>query len=341
MELSKQERALLASQYRILERLAPGEGFGAAAEIIERGFTPLYSEIESQVDESGLSEDECRLVLDVLELYRDIEAYKGSNPGDRQVAQHPWAGFRGFDGAREAEYLGLARFLLQDRFAESARHAAGTDNFDSHAPTLSKYRHMIAIRKAQGAGDMLSKEAILQILGPGNSASAEARPAESARSGGLASKLGAAAVKVFDFLTGGGQPIPVPASKPEGAAPAPKPAAASEPSPEPATSAPESAPVPAASPKDEAKPAPKASAPRSGAKSATPAPKPAPAARPSAKPKAPSPARTAVKAETKEPVANASPAKAATVEPKASKPAKPAAKPKTASPASRSKSKPS
>jgi uncharacterized protein YfbU (UPF0304 family) len=294
MQLSKQDRVLLAGQFRILERLAPEEEcFSTAAEILEHGFTPLYSDIMGSLREPALSEDECRLVLDILKLCREIEAYTRSNPSDRQVARHPWAEFRGFDGEREADYLALARFLLQDGAAESRHHGAGAEDFDSHTPTLSKYRHMLAIRKAQTADAVISREGIREILELGKSGT-EAAPA----TGGVASWLKRVGAKVFDFLTSGGEPVEVPTVQPKRRKPAAQPAAAIKkamtPAPAAMPKAPETQPEPA--PAVSSPPAPSAAAP--AIPTSAPAPVPAPSLataepKPAAAPISPKPEPTA------------------------------------------------
>jgi hypothetical protein len=220
---------------------------------------------------------------------------------------------------------------------------------------------MLAIRKAQTADAVISREGIREILELGKSGT-EAAPA----TGGVASWLKRVGAKVFDFLTSGGEPVEVPTVQPKRRKPAAQPAAAikkamtpapaampkapeTQPEPAPAVSSPPApsaaapaiptsapAPVPAPSivkvePKPEptaaasaaeAEPAPRTAPPKFNVKLATSTPRPAASVAPSAKPR---PARS-VRTETGKPVAKAAPAKAAAPEPKASRPA---AKPNT------------
>jgi uncharacterized protein YfbU (UPF0304 family) len=214
MELTKKERVILRNQYQILKHLDPAsaERCDEIIAILENGYSIFYPEIGTGVEESELSEDQCQFVLDVLNAYQAIENYKDAHPRDKAVCEHLWGRFRGFDGNNESEYLRFARFLLQkqQKFAESARHAGSTDNFDSHTPTLSKYRNMVTVWKILGQESKLSKGGILQILDAGSNSGTSSLSSDSAKLGGVASILGNAAEKakegvssLFDLLAGG------------------------------------------------------------------------------------------------------------------------------------------
>lgn len=296
MELCKRDRALLASQYRILQRLDPEEDFGAFAEILERGFVSDYSRIENQAEDSELPKDECRLVMDIFEVYRALDIYRNSNPGDRHMAQHPWARFRGFDGNRESAHLAFSCFLMREQRDEEARlPGAAQDVLDSHVPTLSKYRFMIAVWNASREGAELSKQTVAQILGPANTG--DALPGSADKRGGVLSRLASMAGKAFIYLTGGSTPIPPAKTVAANATSTPEPARVQER--EPAAPPPSEAPAvrhaikpemlaPKLAPKVQPGSKPKTSAPKTAAKakSSTPAPKMAPSKAPKAQPKA-------------------------------------------------------
>jgi uncharacterized protein YfbU (UPF0304 family) len=326
MELTKKDRAILINQYRILKHLDPdsADRYDRLIEILERGYAVLYSEIEPTEDGTGLSEEECQFALDVLGLYRQIEAYKDGNPKDKDIGQHPWGRFRGFDGNTEAEYLSFARLLLKyGKFEETARHAGDTDHFDSHMPTLSKYRSMVTVSKALGTDiDLSLKERLYRVLEAGNTTGIRSAPAEAPKlGGGVASILGNAAEKaqkgvnvLLEFLTGGA-PATEAKAEPE------KSAAGSEP-------AAEAPAEPAAQPESGPEPA-EASAPAAEATAEPEA--------PVAPPEPPAPAAEAPAEPEAAPAAAAEPAPAA--EPEAPAPQKPPAKPRSSrSSGSRSRS---
>ncbi len=171
MELTKKDRVILINQYRILKRLEPeaARHYDELIEILERGYSMCYSRVESSLEESEIPEEVGQFVQDVFTLYQAIGAYKTAHPDDQEVVEHAWAAFRGFDGASEAQYLIFARFLA---------HHTADENFDSHEPTLSKYRIMLAIYQALGAGELCSA-GIRQVLGL-NSGTASAPEEEEA-----------------------------------------------------------------------------------------------------------------------------------------------------------------
>lgn len=89
-----------------------------------------------------------RLVVDVLDMWNFIErAYAGFSDADKKriadaigFASAPQ--FLGFDGNNETEYLGIARFLVEQlgRF----EGLKGRD-FNSHCPTVASYGRMASV----------------------------------------------------------------------------------------------------------------------------------------------------------------------------------------------------
>ncbi len=158
MELTRKDRVILINQYRILKRLEPeaARHYDELIEILERGYSMCYTRIEAALEESEIPEEVGQFVQDVFALYQAIEAYKAAHPDDQAVVSHPWASFRGFDSAAESDFLIFARFLA---------HHTGTEGFDSHAPTLAKYRILVAIYQALGAPAELCATGIRSVLG--------------------------------------------------------------------------------------------------------------------------------------------------------------------------------
>ena len=167
MELTKKDRILLINQYEILKRLDPGNAdhYEQLTEILRRGYEVLYCMIDDQVSDE-MRHDQGRLVLDLLDFYRSVEDYKDAHPDDEEFSDHPWGAFRGFDGNNEADYMAFARFLVerQGRFAEQKKYLSQTDGFNSHMPTLQKYRRIVSKWYEKGREHMASKQAILEVL---------------------------------------------------------------------------------------------------------------------------------------------------------------------------------
>ncbi|HZE53835.1 MAG TPA: YfbU family protein [Bradyrhizobium sp.] len=112
------------------------------------------------------------LVLDVLEMWWFIEdGYSKFTPIDkvRVVSEvGEWAKdpkFPGFDGNSEGEYMSIAKFLVEklDRFEEFKGRS-----FNSHHPTLSRYRNMVALfegmRAHLGVGNRLGASDVIKLL---------------------------------------------------------------------------------------------------------------------------------------------------------------------------------
>jgi uncharacterized protein len=113
-----------------------------------------------------------RFVVDVLDMWHFIEsAWKKLDPKDRARVEseaEPFGDdpkFRGFDGNNEAEYLGIARFLIEEmkRFSQFK----GRD-LDSHLPSsLESYDRMLTVflpMRATLSGATLTASQIIEIL---------------------------------------------------------------------------------------------------------------------------------------------------------------------------------
>lgn len=118
MKLSKVERLILANQYQLLSmrknNYISKETAKNYSTILLQGYELLYDEIFSGMDDT-VSSEECRFVLDVLTMYRDI-----SNSYFNLLEENPNLSlnkediaFKGFDGNGEGEYH-FAKFFIQD-----------------------------------------------------------------------------------------------------------------------------------------------------------------------------------------------------------------------------------
>ncbi|PKK88450.1 MAG: hypothetical protein CVV64_18805 [Candidatus Wallbacteria bacterium HGW-Wallbacteria-1] len=167
-ELSKKDRLLLINQYKILRVLEPesADHYDELISILENGFKIFYSMLEESISED-ISEDECRLVLDILSIYRFIEDYKYCHPEDNEIIKHGNSIFRGFDGNHETNMLVFARFLIdmQGKFSEQIKNKNQISNFNSPECKVKEYENVIKIWKSEFEGKPLCKrEEILRIL---------------------------------------------------------------------------------------------------------------------------------------------------------------------------------
>jgi uncharacterized protein YfbU (UPF0304 family) len=166
MQLSVKDRLVLANQYEILKRLDKDNvtTYEQRIKILVDGYEIFYSDLVTWYSE--MSSADSNLVLDILSMYRAIETYKQKNPHDKDITEHHYGHFLGFDGDSEGRALVFAKFLIvdQDKFSEQLEYRDVTDNFNSHWPVIGKYSGMVDKWKELGEEYELSRESVLAVL---------------------------------------------------------------------------------------------------------------------------------------------------------------------------------
>lgn len=167
MELTKKDRIYLINQYEILKRLDQDNsaGYDEYIKILSNGYAVFYNMIDMWVSDD-MSAEEGKFVLDILSIYRIVEDFKRRNPEVKEIQDHNWKHFRGFDGNNESEYMGFVQFLIhtQGKFTEQLQYQSATDNYNSHMPCLDKYRRMVQKWADLGKQYQYPKETLLEIL---------------------------------------------------------------------------------------------------------------------------------------------------------------------------------
>lgn len=139
LKLTLKDRIILRNQYRILELLDKKESdwYGQAVKILESGYALEYGNLTGAIDPSEISEDTCREVINILDMYRFLQwAFRDLK--DKSGIKESELSFPGFDGNNESAHLSYGRFLnTTKRFEESKVE-------NSHMPTLEVYRRMLA-----------------------------------------------------------------------------------------------------------------------------------------------------------------------------------------------------
>ena len=168
IKLDRFQRQSLYNQFEILERLTK-ENYTEQKEILVNGYEIFYGEL-FVVDDRTVSEHDCRFVLDVLDMFRYIDAYIVHNPDDAEVKDHRRARFSGFDGNHEGELMGFTRFLIatQKKYEESKK---GHDGCNSHWPMRETYAAMVRECKQRQQRWTIdpAREDVLAILNAGSS----------------------------------------------------------------------------------------------------------------------------------------------------------------------------
>ncbi len=146
MNLSREQRWMLANQYLILEKLYPenADHYERARAVLEEGFELNYDDYIPHIYERTMSEDACKEVLDILDMFSALErSYRQLPEKPAGVSEHDVT-FLGFDGNHETEQLGYARFLIEKegKWQELAGHG---DHLNSHGPFLDSYRRMLRV----------------------------------------------------------------------------------------------------------------------------------------------------------------------------------------------------
>jgi uncharacterized protein YfbU (UPF0304 family) len=161
--LSKTERLQLVNQYRILQAVHADDDYlckqyKRLEEIFERGYIDMYHEAFNDLWDE-LPSEVTEEVLNILDLHRAMLWSLGQNANPKDVER---VKFQGFDGNNESQQLGFAKFFAQD--GEKYRELS---IFNSHHPTLQRYKKMLTEWERMGRKPQLTKDQIESILDAG------------------------------------------------------------------------------------------------------------------------------------------------------------------------------
>jgi uncharacterized protein YfbU (UPF0304 family) len=166
VKLTKKERLAYIYQLRILEALHPNEAnsFAQNRTALEEGFALSYEWLfESLGDE--LSEEKCREVLDILNMYRAITCGLLKLDESDALRKHGLAKFRGFDGTKESQLMAYVRYYIVDLDRYDELKEGKLPSFNSHMEMLPTYQKMIQRWNLIERKFELSREQIVTVLG--------------------------------------------------------------------------------------------------------------------------------------------------------------------------------
>lgn len=165
MQLSKKERLVLINQFLILEKLYPDEAdeFERYRTALEQGYALHYDWIVESVWDD-LPEEECKRVLNALDVYRAI-TFSYTSLQDKAGLADSDVRFVGFDGNNESHYMAYVRYFVVDlgRY-EEIRKGQEYPDFNSHTPMLETYDRMHALWESWGRPAQMSAERIRALL---------------------------------------------------------------------------------------------------------------------------------------------------------------------------------
>ncbi len=138
-EFSIKERLFLANQYLILEKLYPerASDYARRREAISRGYMLDYGWIAGEIDQDEMSVEECREVINILDMHRSLLLSCQSARVDPKGVR-----FEGFDKNQERRQYGYASYLLAVEGKWNELKKPG-DDYSSDHPTLERYRAML------------------------------------------------------------------------------------------------------------------------------------------------------------------------------------------------------
>lgn len=141
MKLSQVERAILSNQYRILAILEPeqAEHYRLAETAFQNGYELDYGDFLG-VYSDVVSEDDCREVLDILQMCRVLRQ-AADEIKDLDDQQRELLTFQGFDGNGETKHYAYAEWFCLER----GRFGEFRSDFNSHMPMLPLYRTQLAL----------------------------------------------------------------------------------------------------------------------------------------------------------------------------------------------------
>jgi len=166
MELTKKERLSYIHQLRILEALYPDDAdtYAKQRTALEEGYALHYGWMfEHLYDE--LSTEQCREVLDILDMYRAITFSLQKLPEGDELRNHHHVAFSGFDGNNETHLMSYARYYIVDLNRYSELLPDGYVSFNSHCPMLHTYQAMLGRWNSLPDRFRLSRDQLATVLG--------------------------------------------------------------------------------------------------------------------------------------------------------------------------------
>ena len=164
MEMTNAQRLILSNQYYLMSQMNPENAakYRRLQTIVERGYELQMRELNKEF--GCLIEDECREVIDIMEMYHAMqESNKMLSEDERKNVDQRRLEFLGFDIATEAQLVNYVRFLV-DSEGLYPQFEKGDHHFNSHVPMLDKYRRMLTTWRNCPRQSHLSSAEFTQIF---------------------------------------------------------------------------------------------------------------------------------------------------------------------------------
>ena len=143
--MDKIKRYELINQLLILEKLYPDEAnyYSKNRKALEYGFELHYSWLTENLSD-GLTSEECKEVLEILDMYRSITFSWLNHNSEMEVPSN--IKFKGFDGNNESALRNYVQYFILDleRF-EELKYGKSFPSFNSHTRMLEQYRRQLKV----------------------------------------------------------------------------------------------------------------------------------------------------------------------------------------------------
>ena len=168
MDLTRFERLMLSNQFKILEGLYPEEKeyYELHRKALDEGYKLHYEDAFESLSSDELTEEECREVLDIFNMYRAL-TFSYEKLDDKSGITQESIKFKGFDGNDEEEgkRLSYTRYFIMDldRF-EELKYNIERPSFNSHSLMLQSYRRMLSAWDSINRKHVLERDEIIRIV---------------------------------------------------------------------------------------------------------------------------------------------------------------------------------
>lgn len=167
VQLTKVQRLIIANQLRILHHLQDDYGSLRIAEALENGYELHFDDAMQHISDV-FTKDQCRFVLDVLDMHRMMRFAVEEN--DEELGNlRDRIKFRGFDGNHETDYMAYTNYFMSDpnvyeELKDQGNRIPFNANFNSHMPMVQRYKRMLEAWKSSPDPYNLSRGDLDRIL---------------------------------------------------------------------------------------------------------------------------------------------------------------------------------
>ncbi|MGF1726278.1 YfbU family protein [Photobacterium nomapromontoriensis] len=143
MEMTNAQRLILSNQYYLMAQMDPENSakYRRLQTIVERGYGLQMRELNK--DFGDLPEQECRKIIDFMEMYHAMqESFKMLSEENQKHVDQRRLQFLGFDAATEAQQVNYVRFLIEEE-GLYPQFDMSEHRFNSQIAMLDKYQRML------------------------------------------------------------------------------------------------------------------------------------------------------------------------------------------------------